>query len=258
MQFQQNPVVHAQADLLTANISPNNATPINIGGTQFINTNQLGIPSLNQYEAILFYVQMANTTVHPVWASVSNPQTNSFSGGFPPMFNQGPPIGVALGPSTSLIVGCGNNIGDQISVQVWFSGVCPANSLLWVYGLAQAPAGLNIRGDGRNYPLGANQVSIDTGTIATANLIAAPGAGHRILLKSFVASISASGAGQAVQSGVTINGNTSELIVGATSGFQQLDWESGLLLDPNTAFTYTLVGAGVYIRAACAYDIVPA
>lgn len=251
------PFSDGQYDLLTPNglVIAGSQYVANIGGgTAGLNVAQ------NHYKAILFFIQFQNTTVNALWAAVFKPvgQRCAFSGAFGPGFNTGPPIGVALSPANSVIIGCAINPGDTIDFGIWFNGVVPANTLLWIYGLTEIPPGLQIRGDGRNYPVGSlaatNNLAVANGPI---NLIAAPGNGNRIMLKSIMLDNSPSTADAWLSCSVAGAAGMIPLILRGSVATNTTVWESGFLLDQNTALQ--MVGAGTPTADAFAlYDIVPA
>lgn len=239
-----------QYDLLTPN-------GINIAGAVgIVSGNQL--VAKNVYRAIYFFIQYPNTTVPAIWASIANPAGNvnvgGFSGAFAAGFNSGLPGGVALSPMQALSVGCLNNPGDNIGWAVTFNGTVPANTLLWIYGITAPQPNMLIRPDGRNYPVGAN-IGNNSATNTTANIVAAPGAGNRLLIKTLY--ITSNGTNGGI--GVTINGLNQFIVTTEEPGVFPLPIPpDGILCDPNTAITVASVAAGVTVSGSVVYDIVPA
>lgn len=118
------------------------------------------------------------------------------------------------------------------------------------------------RSDGRTYPLGTNIAGAASGVGTT--VIGAPGIGLHLLLRSLALGGpgNAGGGLSLVNVNVTINGNAT--VIATAQGFagsansMAFSWESGILLDANTAVTTTV--GGVAITAAyqvgIVYDVV--
>lgn len=150
--------------------------------------------------------------------------------------------------------------GDQIEVE--FFGIDAAFFFAAVIGVSVMPGNLpTLRPDGRLPPVGTKRDSNFVNALATTNVINAPGAGLSILLKSLQAVIGSTGGGNAYgEAGGTVAGNTTDLLAitaSSTVGGQDgIEWESGLLLDVNTALTISVSGVATICRLIAVYDVV--
>lgn len=150
---------------------------------------------------------------------------------------------------------------NTATVQITCSVNQVAGSGVEIYGVSMplpaATGGKLLRGDYRDYPLGSLAASTFLLAAGTSNLIAAPGAGLRILLASI--SMNYNGPGGAGNSGNitgTVNGVATPLINTSISGNAPNPIPpQGLLCDANTAVTLNQGGTGVTVGQAI-YDVV--
>jgi hypothetical protein len=119
----------------------------------------------------------------------------------------------------------------------------------------ELPASPLVRADGRAYPTGDHSVQALLNAATTQTLIAAPGAGLRILL--FSVSLSAGSAANTPTLQATINGASQALlwVIGAFSAVLSQGWPSGLLCDVNTAVSVVAL-ANSTAGGTAVYDIV--
>jgi hypothetical protein len=150
---------------------------------------------------------------------------------------------------------------NSATVQITCSVNQAGGSNVQIYGVSlplPAAQGQRIlRADGRDYPLGTIAANSFTVAAGTTPLIAAPGAGLRILLGSI--SLNYNGAGGAGNGGAiiaTVNGASPSLITTSISGIVPNPIPpGGVLCDANTAVTLSQSGAGV-VAGTAIYDIV--
>lgn len=145
-------------------------------------------------------------------------------------------------------------VGDDINVTVLFSSAPGAGAGVRLFGSTALQTSVQMRTDGRAYPIGCFSASAATTAGGSATLIPAfsatiPG---RVLLQTLQAN---SSAGPWVVR-ATINGTTVTLSQAGPQGAFALPIPpQGILCDPNTAVT--LLGNGSTIQGAqCTYDIV--
>jgi hypothetical protein len=236
-----------QVDTLGSVVSPASATPT-ITVAQALNTyNAIAINVHNPGGATVGYAR---------WASVVG--TNSpmvFSGAFPAQ-----PTVAALGlPNVYTVIGCINNIGDQLIITVAFTVAPPTGTSITAYGLT-GPRPQPIRPDGRNYPMGSwntNFFQVPGGPYTALNTL---GTTERYLLRTMALRNAGSGVTTSIDITGTINGVSAHIggISGAGQGAQETSYESGILLDPGTGATYSVGAGGSNGGGSCYYDIVPA
>jgi len=169
--------------------------------------------------------------------------------------------GVVAAESQQWIMPCPASAGGQIKIQMTpLSGSAVFASVLVVGSTNDPPAIYGpTRSDGRPYPLGQNAAHDETVTSAT--LIAAPGAGRRIMLMSLFTTLpSATIATEVIVQG-TIGGTTIDLLVVAVSananGMTTVAPvpPQGLLLDDDTAVSVINVSTAAQ-RTNAVYDLV--
>ena len=111
-----------------------------------------------------------------------------------------------------------------------------------------------VRSDGRPYPLGGGVASIaDNG--ASGTIVAAPGAGQRIMLSTLFGS-AAVPAGAACSVLAHVGGVSVVLARFAVDGTVSTTYPGGLLLDDDTGITYTTSGTSQFLCATVTYDVV--
>ena len=159
--------------------------------------------------------------------------------------------------------------GYAITVTVYYATAVAGKTVVLATGLTSNP-GVQLRSDGRTYPLGSHGASSQAGT-TPVNVVAAPTSPLRILVKSM--SVESSwlvgtklGARRANLYG-TINGASVTLLTAVAAGHQAasgnatLDPPGGILLDAATSLTVASTAvngtpANFVARASVTYDLV--
>jgi hypothetical protein len=145
---------------------------------------------------------------------------------------------------------CSNESGDTLFVTVWFTANPLGTYTVIVYGITSCP--VQVRPDGRSYPIGSRTAQASSGASGTTTLVAASASGLRIFVRSLdLLMLTNSAAGI---SG-TINGTTAALVQAAGPGATAISYESGLLLDPATSLVMYATAANGH-AAAVVYDLV--
>lgn len=226
-----------QTDLLSANIGQSGAG----------NVIQVTVSGPNAYRALLFvcggttrtfYCAEVTSADQPatrmrVWSAAAH--ETSFEG---------------TNVLQQCIVPVQSNPGESLDVECFFNGV--NSDAVAVYGLTVDP-GISVRSDGRAYPIGRFFASSFNSTAGNTTLIAAPGAGLRLLLASIWG-------GTTTTTGpllITVHGVVSLGPIESVAAFQGASPvpPGGLLLDTNTAVL--MQGSTGTTAGAISYDIVP-
>lgn len=142
------------------------------------------------------------------------------------------------------------NQGEQFSINLYTqSGI--AAGIVGVYGIT-TNLSIPLRPDGRTYPIGTYTAVNFVSSSGSTTLVNAPiVTGLRIYIKKAGARCPSA---DFVDLTGSVNGASCELIgVGTAGGQLAIDSTSGILLDPNTAVTFNVGGAG---GADVTYDLV--
>lgn len=215
------------------------ATLAGSGGLTVVQGTEAGV---NAYSALCFVVK---GTTRRMWCVAVNPADESTT----PRMWSAPANTIDFGASIyqQCIVPVQLSPGEAFDFTCYFNGV--NSDAVVVYGITGEQP-VNMRSDGRAYPVGSLGAQLTVGT-GSGTVIAAPTTPLRIFLKS--ANMSANGVNSSVS--VTVSGNVIALMNlfggGNATAFIPPD---GLLLDPATAVT---LGAGAGIQEAnVVYDII--
>lgn len=155
------------------------------------------------------------------------------------------------------IVPFANEPGDAITVEVWSTLAGPGFDIA-VYGLTRNP-GVQLRSDGRAYPMGSFRATLTFTGPAIKTLVAAPPAPLRVLVLSASVAIASHGTSDYLMMGAT--GEPLFLAVAGTpSGgtAASVAPPGGILLPPHTALALNMQTTSITTRAvaAAAYDLV--
>lgn len=134
----------------------------------------------------------------------------------------------------------------KIVVGIYTSAASTETYVIMIFGLSKNP-GMQLRPDGRAYPLGSQVAGAAVAGLTSVTLITAPATPLRVILRSLTIAGNWQNSAKratvrfAVQA--TIGGNTQAVLnaiasgTGGGGGTADIEWESGLLCDPDTAVT---------------------
>lgn len=212
------------------------------------------VQALNPYKALRIQVTFATAT--SIYALCAQAGNITYPAEYSGAFSLGPTIAALAMPEQWVTIGMANNTGDIIQVVVFFTIAPPANTGIIIQGLTDTLP-FNIRGDGRNYPIGQQLKFASQTGAGSSNVFPAPGTQYRWLISGAQDSVSGAPAGTAFQ--CTVNGFFQNLTTYPGAAGQQIAPipPQGLLCDPNTAIVLTSV-AGVNRNAVCIADQVAA
>lgn len=204
--------------------------------------------ALHHYVGIIVWLSSNVAAAHDVGVYVVNNTKGLFAS--PQSLLLPPSGGGILVRSLFFPLAC--DTGDTIMVElVNLAGAAVANAVgVQIFGLASMPPNVPIlRPDGRLPVVGYHGAGASVGATGSTTLIAASGGAGATMLKKVVLTPGNTSAGVIVNQVLgTLAGNAVALgtIFGgaAFDGPLVLDYDDGLLLDPNTAVTLSLSGGG--------------
>lgn len=140
--------------------------------------------------------------------------------------------------------------GKEVKVSVYVSSNVTVTVV--VYGLTANP-GVQLRADGRAYPLGSLSKLVTTLTAGTGTVLSSTASPLRYMVKSVMAFDTATGS--FVQVTGTVGGSTVFLAVAGKGQTALFSTPSGLLCDINTRINY-YNGSAHYMKLSVSYDLV--
>lgn len=209
---------------------------INITGAPFV------------YGAIVVECRPTLNSKVPLCATViSTPGTGALKGRFTASFQPISKTGTTV-TTWQAVVPVATRPTARITITTYYSTTSGKVAFSF-YGLTSNP-GVQMRADGRTYPMGVFMGGTEYASGASHNIIAAPAAPRRIMLRSlFVSAGVTTAAWKLLKVNATVRGTVQPLAWinygPGQPGQVSLGWDEGLLLDPATTVTIT-VPSGTY------------